>query len=112
MARDRILKLSGGFALAIITLVSRLAIHAKTFFEFDSINFAVATFRFDLGEVTPQMPGYILHVLFGRILYAFTGDLNLAYVWVSILLSIGSVLFLWRAAAELRGERVAIIAAL
>jgi hypothetical protein len=112
MARDRIIRLAGGSLLAVATLISRVAIHAKTFFEFDSINFAVATFRFDVREVTPQIPGYILHVLFGRLLYWIIGDLNLAYVWVSILLSIGSVLFLWRAAAELRGERVAIVAAL
>jgi hypothetical protein len=101
-----------GFLLALVTLATRWPIRAKTFFEFDSINFAVATFRFDLREVTPQMPGYILHVLLGRALYWFTGDLNQAYVGLSILLSIGAVLFLWRAAAQLRGERVAVIAAL
>jgi hypothetical protein len=112
MARDRMIRLAGGAVLAVATLISRLAVHSKTLFEFDSINFAVAAFRFDLGEVTPQIPGYILHVWFGRILSWIIGDINLAYVWVSILLSIGSVIFLWRAAAELRGERVAIIAAL
>ncbi len=110
--RDKRLRLLFGFGLAAATLATRFPIRARTFFEFDSINFAVGTFRFDLAQVTPQMPGYILHVLFGRLLYAITGDLHLAYVWVSILLSIGSVLFLWRAAAVLRGERVGIIAAL
>jgi len=112
MARDRIIRLTGGALLAVATLISRLAVHSKTLFEFDSINFAVATFRFDLGEVTPQIPGYILHVWFVRILSWVIGDINLAYIWVSIFLSLGSVLFLWRAAAELRGERVALIAAL
>ncbi len=110
--RDKKLRLLGGTALAVATVATRLPIHAKTFFEFDSINFAVAAIRFNLGEVTPHMPGYILHVLFGRLLYLLTCDLNLAYIWVSILLSIGAVLFLWRAAAALRGERVGIIAAL
>jgi hypothetical protein len=112
MTRERKLRVFTGTALAIATLFTRLPFRAKTFFEFDSINFAVATFRFDIGQVTPQMPGYILHVLFGRLLYLFTGDLNQAYIGVSLLLSIGAVLFLWRAAAALRGERVAMIAAL
>ena len=110
--KEKPLHVATGFALAIATLLTRLPFRAHAFFEFDSLNFAVAIFRFDLREVTPQMPGYILHVLLGRLLYAITGDLNSAYVWLSILLSIGSVLFLWRAAAQIRGERVAIIAAL
>ncbi len=101
-----------GVALALATLATRLPFRAKTFFEFDSINFAVATFRFDLREVTPQMPGYILHILPGRLLSWITGDINSGLIWVSLLLSIGAVLFLWRAAAQLRGERVAIIAAI
>jgi Dolichyl-phosphate-mannose-protein mannosyltransferase len=112
MTRENKLRSMTGIALAFATLLSRLPFRAKTFFEFDSINFAVATFRFDLGQVTPQMPGYILHVLFGRLLYLITGDLNQAYIWVSVLLSIGAVLLLWRAAAALRGERVALIAGL
>jgi Protein of unknown function (DUF2723) len=111
MTSEKKLRTITGLALAFVAFLTRLPFRAKTFFEFDSINFAVATFRFDLGQVTPQMPGYILHVLFGRLLYLVTGDLNQAYLWVSILLSIGAVLFLWRAAAALRGERVAIIAA-
>ncbi len=111
-AREKRLRVIFGVGLVLATLFTRFSIRAKTFFEFDSINFAVGSFRYDLRQVTPQMPGYILHVLFGRLLYWITGDLNLAYVWVSILLSIGAVLFLWRAAAVLRGERVGIIAAL
>ena len=110
--KEKPLRLATGFVLAVATLLTRLPFRAHTFFEFDSINFAVAIFRFSLREVTPQMPGYILHVLLGRLLYTITGDLNSAYLWLSMLLSIGSVLFLWRAAAQMRGERVAIIAAL
>ena len=112
MTREKKLRTLTGAALAFATLLTRFPIRSKTFFEFDSINFAVATLHFDIGQVTPQMPGYILHILLGRLLFLVTGNLNQAYIWVSILLSIGSVLFLWRAAAVLRGERVGIIAAL
>ncbi len=112
MTREKKLRTLTGASLALATLLTRFPIRSRTFFEFDSINFAVATFRYDLSQVTPQMPGYILHVLLDRWFNVFTGDLNQAYIWVSILLSIGAVLFLWRAAAVLRGERVGIIAAL
>lgn len=110
--RDKNIRTAFGILLALATLATRWPIRARTLFEFDSINFAGAAFRFDLSEVTPQMPGYIFHVLLGRTLFRIIGDVNQAYVWLSILLSIGSVLFLWRAAAQLRGERAAVVAAL
>lgn len=80
-------------------------------YEFDSVDFAVATFRFSIDQVTPHFPGYILHILFTKFILLFISDVNLAFVWISILLSIGSVLFLWRAGASLRGERVGMISA-
>jgi 4-amino-4-deoxy-L-arabinose transferase-like glycosyltransferase len=101
-----------GAGLMLLVLLTRLPFVAHTLFEFDSVDFAVALHRFSLEQVTPHMPGYILHILFGRVLEMFTEDANTAFVWVSILLSIGSTLFLWRAAYWLRGERVALIAAL
>lgn len=112
MARNQNqLRIVGGAVLAVATLLTRLPFRSHTLFEFDSINFAVATSRFNLAEVTPHMPGYILHVLLGRLFGSVTGDPNAAFVWLSIVLSIGSVLFFWRAAAQLRGERVAFVAA-
>ena len=66
--------------------------------------------RYNLEQVTPHMPGYILHVLIGRGLYYLIGDLNRAFVWESVLLSIGSVLAMWRAGAWLRGERLGVVA--
>lgn len=98
--------------LAVLTLLTRLPFMARTLFEFDSIDFAVATFRFSLEQVTPHMPGYIGHVLLGRLLLLFSGDHNTAFTWLSVLLSIGSVLLIWRAGAQMRGERRALIAAI
>jgi hypothetical protein len=100
-----------GFLLMAGVLITRLPFISHKLFEFDSIDFAVATFRFSLEQVTPHFPGYILHILFAKFLLLFIGDVNLAFVSISILLSIGSVLFLWRAGAALRGERVGVICA-
>jgi hypothetical protein len=97
--------------LVITTLALRLPFMAKTLFEFDSVAFAVSTFRFSLEQVTPHMPGYILHVLLGRFFLLFTGDHNQAFVLLSVTLSVLSVLCIWRAGAWLRGERLGVIAA-
>ena len=97
--------------LVIATLALRLPFMAKTLFEFDSVAFAVATFRFSLEQVTPHMPGYILHVLLGRFFLLFTSDHNQTFVLLSVALSVASVLLIWRAGAWLRGERLGIIAA-
>lgn len=99
-----------GLLLIAATLATRLPFISRMLYEFDSIDFAVATFRFSIEQVTPHFPGYILHVLFAKFLLLFIGDVNLTFVWISILLSIGSVLFLWRASASLRGERVGLMA--
>lgn len=104
-------KMLTGVGLAILTLLTRIPFRARTLFEFDSIDFAVATFRFNLEQVTPHMPGYIGHVLLGRFFSLFTSNINLAFVALSITLSVASVLLMWRAGAELRGERVGLIAA-
>lgn len=100
-----------GVGLVLATLALRLPFMAKTLFEFDSVAFAVATFRFSLEQVTPHMPGYILHVVLGRFFLLFTPDHNTAFVLLSILMSVLSVLCIWRAGAWLRGERLGVIAA-
>jgi hypothetical protein len=101
-----------GLLLTAGVLVTRLPFISHKLYEFDSIDFAVATFRFSLEQVTPHFPGYILHILFAKFLLLFISDTNLAFVWISILLSLGSTLFLWRAGALLRGERVGLICAI
>ena len=100
-----------GVLLAAAVVATRLPFISRKLYEFDSVDFAVATFRFSLEQVTPHFPGYILHILFAKVLLLFTRDVNLAFVLVSIILSIGSVLFLWRAGAALRGERVGFMTA-
>ena len=101
-----------GLLLTVAVLVTRLPFISRMLYEFDSIDFAVATFRFSIEQVTPHFPGYVLHILFAKFILLFISDVNLVFVWISVLLSIGSVLFLWRAGVSLRGERVGVIAAL
>jgi hypothetical protein len=108
--RSTLRSLTGG-ALALATLATRLPLRGRTLFEFDSVDFVVATVRFNLEQVTPHVPGNILHIFGARLLLPLVATIPDAYSAQSILLSIGAVLLLWRAAAQLRGERVGLIAA-
>jgi len=110
LGEKKVRRLTGLLLIAGV-LITRLPFISRILFEFDSIDFAVGTFRFSLEQVTPHFPGYILHILFAKFLLLFLSNINLAFVWISILLSIGSVLLIWRAGAKLRGERVGVIAA-
>jgi len=87
--------------LTLLVCATRIPFFAKTLFEFDSVNYAIALFKFDLAQDTPQLPGYVLHVGIAKIIFAivqkFGGDANLAYVLESFFLSLGSVLFVWYA---------------
>lgn len=111
LGEKKVKRLTGLLLIAAV-LITRLPFISRMLYEFDSIDFAIATFRFSLEQVTPHFPGYILHILFAKFILLFISDVNLAFVWISILLSIGSVLFIWRAGAALRGERVGLIAAI
>lgn len=98
-------------ALALATFVTRVPLRGRTLFEFDSVDFAVAATRFNLEQVTPHVPVNILHILGARLLLPLVASVTDAFFVQSLLLSIGSVLLLWRAAALVRGERVGLMAA-
>lgn len=98
-------------ALAGIVALTRIPFFAHTLFEFDSVNYAVALFRFDLAQDTPHLPGYLLHVGIGKLLFALVGDANLAYVLEAFFLSLGSVLLVWWALRSIVAPGAAFIAA-
>ena len=100
------------WALAAIVAATRIPFFARTLFEFDSVNFAVALFRYDLSQDTPHLPGYVLHVGIAKLLYLLVGDANLSYVLESFFLSIGSVLFVWWGVRSVTDGRVAFYSAL
>jgi hypothetical protein len=102
---------ASGILLALLVAVTRIPFFARSLFEFDSVNYAVALTRFDLAQDTPHFPGYPLHVGIGKLLFLFFGDANRAFVWESFLLSLGAVLCVWMAARRVAPARVALYAA-
>ena len=85
LGEKRVRRLTG-VLLAVAVLATRLPFISHMLYEFDSVDFAVATFRFSLEQVTPHFPGYILHILFAKFLLLFITDVNLAFVWISMIL--------------------------
>ena len=58
------------WAVALLTLVARLATAATGPTDWDSAQYASAVARFDVAHGRPQPPGYFLYVVAGRLLHA------------------------------------------
>jgi hypothetical protein len=74
-------------ALALVTLVSRWPYHARMLYNWDAVQFALALREFDVAKHQPHPPGYLLYVLLGRLLNAWSGDPTFAYVGLAMLFS-------------------------
>ena len=77
----------------------------------DSVQFALATGKFDVALHQPQPPGYFLYVMMGRFFLLFTKDENTAFITVSILFSALTVVGVYYLAKELFDTESAVAAA-
>lgn len=77
--------------IALFTLFTRLPFRSTHLFAWDSANFALALENYNVSWHQPQPPGYILYVAAARLLHFFVHDANAAYVWLSIMASVGAV---------------------
>jgi hypothetical protein len=99
----------GLFVAAVLT---RAPFRSEMLYHWDSVNFALATQRYDLTISQPHAPGYLLYVLAGRALNLFTHDANAAYVWLSVVFSGIAVAALYLLGRAMFGGRVGVAAAL
>ena len=88
-------KRADAWLLALLVVASRIPFFAKTLFEYDSVNYAVALFHYDPYQNTPHFPGYPLHIGIAKLLMLVAGNANSAFVLEAFFLSLGSVLFVW-----------------
>jgi hypothetical protein len=77
-------------ALAVVTLLSRWPYRARMLYNWDAVQFALALREFDVAKHQPHPPGYLLYVLLGRALNAWSGDPTFAYVGLAMLFSAGT----------------------
>lgn len=98
--------------LAAVVATTRLAFQSHLLYDLDSVNFALALEKFDPALLQPHPPGYYLYVVAGRILYAFFGDPNAAFVSLSVAASCGMGVTLYALAKSWYGTQAARCAAL
>lgn len=103
--------LSTPLILALAVIATRLPFASKYLFNMDSVQFALATGKFDVALHQPQPPGYFLYVMMGRLFLPFTKDENTAFVAVSILFSVLTVIGVYYLAKELFDKESAVAAA-
>ena len=78
-------------ALAALTLITRIPLRSTQLFAWDSANFALALQHYNVAWHQPQPPGYILYVAAARLVHFVVADANAAYVWLSVVASVGAV---------------------
>ena len=87
--------------LALAVIATRLPFTSRYLFNMDSVQFALATGKFDVALHQPHPPGYFLYVMMGRFFLSFTGDENTAFVAISIIFSSLAVIAVYMLASEL-----------
>ena len=70
-----------------ITVLTRIPFTSKILSHWDSVQFAIATEKYDITVHQPHPPGYFLYVMLGKLLNHFTGDANTSFIVISIVAS-------------------------
>ena len=99
-------------ALFLFSLLLRLPFASSALVNWDAVQFALGTRSFDIARHQPHPPGYILYIMWGRLLTWATGDANTAFVLTSVIASSLAVSMLYILGRELFGSRTALVAAL
>jgi hypothetical protein len=97
-------------ALAALTVLSRLPYRARTLYNWDAVQFALALREYDVVKHQPHPPGYILYVGLGRLVDAWLGDPTAAYVTLAVVFS-GLTTFVVYLLARTVYDRVTALAA-
>jgi 4-amino-4-deoxy-L-arabinose transferase-like glycosyltransferase len=98
--------------LFLLGLLSRLLFTSQILYHWDSVNFAMALYRFDVAADQPQVPGYIVYVMLGRLVNYLVGDPQVALVGISLLSSGLAVVALYLLGRTMFSRETGLIAAL
>jgi hypothetical protein len=98
--------------LFLVGLLSRLPCRSQILYHWDSVNFALALYRFDVAADQPQVPGYIVYVMLGRLVNHLVGDPQVALVGISLVSSGLAVVALYLLGRTMFSRETGLIAAL
>lgn len=99
-------------ALALATLLSRLPFRSRYLFGWDSRLFALGVDRFDIVAAQPHAPGFPVYIGLGRVGTWLLGDVNAAFVWISVLSAASAVALLYGFMREVGTRRSALAASI
>lgn len=99
-------------SLFFITISLRIPFVSKTLYDWDSIQFALATKNFNPALQYPHPPGYILYVYLGKLVNLFFKDVNLSFLTINIFFSALLTIILYLLVKEMFGKLTGIIASL
>jgi hypothetical protein len=100
------------FCLFLFGLITRIPFASRMIYHSDSVRFALAMEHYDVAQMRPHAPGYILYVALGKLADLFVRDARLSLVGVSILASALTLFFLYFLATKMYGPSNGIISAL
>jgi len=98
--------------LFLFCLIIRIPFATQMIYHSDSARFALALEHYDVAEMRPHAPGYILYVALAKLADLFVHDARLSLVGVSILASALTIFFLYFFAGKMFGRSNGIISSL
>jgi 4-amino-4-deoxy-L-arabinose transferase-like glycosyltransferase len=82
---------------------------SKYLYDWDSVGYALAFNNYNIALHQPQPPGYILYVALGKLVNFFFYDPNVSMIFISIIISIFTVILIYYLAKQLFSKNIAIL---
>ena len=98
-------------SLFILGMITRVPFVSRTIFEGDSARFAMAMKGYDVAQMRPHAPGYILYVAAAKFTDLFLHDTRVSLIGVSLLSSALAVCALYLLSVQMYGSSNAVISA-
>ena len=98
--------------LSVVSLLTRIPFASRMIFEGDSARFALALKQYDVAQMRPHAPGYILYVALAKLVDLVVHDPSTSFVSISIVASALTVFCLYHFANKMYGRPNALICSL
>jgi len=109
---DKKLDLLVLITLSVIVIISRISFMSKFLYDEDSVGYALAFTNYNIALHQPHPPGYILLIALGKAINVLFNDPNLSIIFINILFTILTIVFIYFLAKQMISRKFAIITAL
>ena len=98
--------------LFLVGLITRIPFASRMLFHSDSVRFALAMEHFDVGQMRPHAPGYILYVAAAKLADLIIHDARVSLVGLSVLSSALTIAILYFLTSKMFGRSNGVISSL